>query len=111
METNEVAEKIEPRPPRGSRAPKTRVRYSPQFKRKAVGLYLEEGFSQSLVCQELGISKSILGVWLQKYRLAGEAGLQPAPVPERPPKLPPAITEKIRELKTENPAFGIVRPI
>jgi len=109
METNEVAEKIEPRPPRGSRAPKTRVRYSPQFKRKAVGLYLEEGFSQSLVCQELGISKSILGVWLQKYRLAGEAGLQPAPVPERPPKLPPAITEKIRELKTENPAFGIKR--
>ncbi len=109
METNEVAAKREPRPPRGSRAPKTRVRYSPQFKRKAVGLYLEEGFNQSLVCQELGISKSILGVWLQKYRLAGEAGLQPAPQPERPLKLPPAITEKIRELKTENPGFGIKR--
>lgn len=109
MESNEVAEKIEPRPPRGSRAPKTRVRYSPQFKRKAVGLYLEEGFSQGLVCQELGISKSILGVWLQKYRHAGEAGLQPAPRSERPPKLPPAITEKIRELKTQNPGFGIKR--
>jgi transposase InsO family protein len=70
---------------------------------------LEEGFSQSLVCQELGIHKSSLGLWLQQYRLGGEAGLQPAPSGPRPAKLPAAITEKIRELKTENPGFGIKR--
>jgi transposase InsO family protein len=70
---------------------------------------LEEGFSLSLVCQELGVSKSSLDLWVQKYRLAGEVGLQGASQRERPPRLPEAISEKIRELKTENPAFGIKR--
>jgi len=78
-------------------------------KLRAVRLHREEGFSQALVCQELGISKSILGLWLQQYRLAGEAGLQPTGRGGRRPKLPPAITDKIRELKGEHPTFGIKR--
>jgi len=109
METNEESEKIEPRPPRGSRAPKTQRRFTVDQKLQAVRLHLEEGFSQSLVCQELNVSKSSLGLWLEEYRLGGEAGLAPARPGPRPAKLPPAITEKIRELKTDNPGFGIKR--
>lgn len=109
MEQNEVAKKRETRPPRGSRAPKTRRRYTVGEKLKAVRLYLEEGFSQSLVCQELGVSKSILGLWLQQYRLGGEAGLQPVERRSRQSKLPEPIANKIIELKRQNPAFGIKR--
>jgi transposase-like protein len=53
-------------------------RFTIAEKLKAVRLHLEEGFGQDMVCQELGISKSSLGHWLQAYRLCGEAGLQPA---------------------------------
>jgi transposase InsO family protein len=108
MEQNEEVKKIDRRPPRGSGAKKKR-HYSAAEKLRAVRLHLEEGFSQRLVCQELGISTSILGLWLQKYRLNGEAGLQPAYSSARQAKLPPAITEKILEIKQQNPAFGIKR--
>ena len=97
-------------PPRGAGGrKKSRERYSPQLRLRAVKLHLEEGFSQRLVCEELGMSKSILGLWLHQYRLAGEAGLQPREGLARPAKLPAAVTQKILELKTQNPAFGIKR--
>jgi len=104
-----VVEKKRKSPPRGAGGAKTTRRYTVAEKLKAVRLHLEEGFSQALVCQELGVSKSILGMWLQQYRLAGEAGLQPMGRGRRRPKLPPAITDKIQELKTEHPSFGIKR--
>lgn len=104
-----VAAKRTPSPPRGARAAQNRRRYTVAEKLKAVRLYQEEGFSLTLVCQELNVSKSSLEHWLQAYRLGGEAGLQPPPRQERRPKLPPAISEKIRELKTEHPTFGIKR--
>ena len=84
-------------------------RFTPDEKLKAVRLYLEEGFSQALVCAELGISNSRLEHWLQAYRLGGEAGLQPVSVRRRQARLPAPITEQIIELKQANPAFGIKR--
>jgi transposase InsO family protein len=108
METNEEVKRIERRPPRGSGAKKMR-RYTAAEKLRAVRLHLEEGFTRELVCQELGIGTSSLSLWLRDYRLNGEAGLQPVYSSERQGKLPPAITDKIIELKRENPGFGIKR--
>jgi len=95
-------------PPRGDRAPKNR-RYSLAEKLRAVRLYIEEGFSLAIVCQEANVSKSSLDQWVRAYRLAGEAGLQPAPRHQSKPKLPPAIREQIIALKQEHPSFGIQR--
>ena len=96
-------------PPRGAGGAKKMRRFTPAERLKAVRLYLEEGFSRTLVCQELGASDCSLDKWLQAYRLAGEAGLQDRPSGPRRPRLPAPITEKIVELKKENPAFGIKR--
>jgi len=57
----------------------------------------------------LGVSKSILGLWLQQYRLGGEAGLAPTPPRARAARLPAPITAKILELKRAHPGFGIRR--
>ena len=84
-------------------------RFTVDEKLKAIRLHLEEGFSLSLVCEELGVSKSSLDHWLQAYRLGGEAGLQPRLPGRRPDRLPAPITEKIIELKQQNPTFGIKR--
>ncbi len=97
-------------PPRGAgRGKKSRPVYSPDQRLKAVKLRLEEGFSREEICHEMGMAGSCLDRWTGLYRKFGEAGLQSARGQSRKAKLPPAISEKIRELKTQNPTFGIKR--
>src|SRR5271165_522912 len=107
MNEQTVVEKKRNSPPRGAGAGKERRRYTVADKLKAVRLYLEEGFSLALVCEELNISKSSLEHWLQGYRLGGEAALEPAQRGSRKVRLPAPITDKIIELKRAHPSFGI----
>jgi transposase-like protein len=67
-------------------------RFTVAEKLKAVRLRMEEGFSLSLVCQELNVSKSSLEHWLQAYRLGSETGLQPGVPGPRQNRLPAPIT-------------------
>ena len=109
MNEQTIVEKKKNSPPRGAGGAKKSRRYTAAEKLKAVRLYTEEGFSQPFVCEELGIGKSTLVLWLQAYRLGGEAGLEPRHKPSRQPKLPSPITDKIIALKQQNPTFGIKR--
>lgn len=97
-------------PPRGGprRPKKKHVRFPFELKLKAVKLYLEEGFSGSLISEETGASPQAISGWVKLYQQQGEAGLKGhTPPPPRQPKIPPAVTEKIVELKKENPSFGV----
>jgi transposase InsO family protein len=109
MNEQTIVEKKRNSPPRGAGGAKNSHRFTAADKLKAVRLYTEEGFSQALVCRELNISKSSLGLWLQSYRLGGEAGLAPVQKPRRAARLPAPITDQILELKKGNPTFGIKR--
>lgn len=109
MNEQTVVEKKRNSPPRGAGGAKTTRRYSPADKLRAVRLHLEEGFSKRDVCQEMGMSVSCLCLWVILYRQQGEAGLQSAYAAKRAAKLPAAITDKIVELKQQNPTFGIKR--
>ncbi len=109
MNEEVVAKKKRNSPPRGAGGAKKMRRYTAAEKLRAVRLHLEEGFSMALVAEELNVSKSSVDHWLQAYRLGGEAGLQPQPPGPRPDRLPAPITEKIVELKKQNPTFGIKR--
>jgi transposase len=57
----------------------------------------------------MGLSVSCLCLWVTSYRQQGELGLQSAYGGKRDAKLPAAITDKIVELKQQNPTFGIKR--
>jgi len=109
MNEQTVVEKKRNGPPRGAGGAKKMRRFTPDQRLKAVRLYLEEGFSQTLVCEEMGVSKSSLEHWLQAYRLGGEVGLQDHKSGRRQARLPIPITDKIVEIKQQNPAFGIKR--
>jgi len=109
MNEQTVVEKKRNSPPRGAGGGDRTHRFTPAEKLKAVRLHLEEGFSMDLVCEELGMSRSSLVLWLQAYRLGGEAGLEPGVPGPRPDRLPAPITEKIVEIKQQNPTFGIKR--
>ncbi len=109
MNEEVIVEKLRKSPPRGAGGAKKMRRYTVAEKLKAVRLHLEEGFTQELVCRELGLGKSTLVLWLQAYRLNGEAGLQLGVPGPRTKRLPAPITDKIVELKQQNPTFGIKR--
>ena len=109
MNEEVIAEKMRKSPPRGAGGAKKLRRFTADEKLKAVRLHLEEGFTMTLVCQELGISKASLVLWLRAYRQSGEAGLQCPYAGKRAAKLPAPITDKIIELKQQNPTFGIKR--
>lgn len=105
--------KKSPPPPEGGGGgrPKTSNRFSFEFKRRAVGLFLEEGFTRGAIARELGIAIATLDRWVDNYRASGEAGLHDQPTGPRPekPRLSPAVTEQILEIKKENPSFGVKR--
>ncbi len=47
-------------------------RYSPEFKREALKRASEEGVTDVVVCEELGISARQLRRWRDEYRLLGD---------------------------------------
>ena len=102
-----------PIPPRGDGGgqPRRSNRFPFEFKRRAVSLFLEEGFTRGAIAQELSISIQTLDRWVDRYRQFGEAGLQDHPSGPHPEqaKLSPAVTERILEIKKENPSFGVKR--
>jgi len=111
MNEEVIVEKKRNSPPRGAGGgKKTRPRYALEVRLKAVRLMLEEGFSLKDVCAETGVGSSSLNRWVSQYRQFGEVGLQPASQKKaRQDRLPGPITDKIIELKRENPTFGIKR--
>jgi transposase InsO family protein len=101
-------------PPEGGRKRRGKKKVPPYpfaLKLKAVKLYLEEGYSGSLIAQELGATQQSLSGWVQVYRELGEEGLKHYSrhtLPGRA-KLPAPVTQTILQLKRANPGFGIKR--
>ena len=53
--------------------------YPTEFRLKVVRLFLEEGYSASLLAEQFGISRSVIRRWIRLYRLRGAEGLEPKP--------------------------------
>jgi len=66
------------RPPRGA-ALRSIHSHPLEVRRKAVQLYLEEGFSPELIARQMGVGKSTLSKWVKLCRDQGEAGLKSEP--------------------------------
>ena len=95
---------------REKKRPPTHPPYSPDFRLRAVQLYLKGDHSLSLICRELDIDKNSLFHWVKRYQQEGSAGLRNRPSGRRGLKrLPAPITDKILDLKRQHPAFGVQR--
>ena len=109
MQENEpVAKKQNPSPPRGG-APRKSLPRTFDERLRAVKLHLEEGFTQEMVTQEMGVSLAAIGKWVQRYRREGEEGLKTRINGAPRPKLPEAVRHQILQLKQEEPTRGIKR--
>jgi transposase InsO family protein len=70
---------------------------------------LEEGFSVSLVCREAGLSHSTVTRWTKRYQAEGESGLECKRKHNGRKQISPVVKKKIKEVKEENPSFGVKR--
>ena len=99
-------------PPRGvSRRTKCHS-YPAELKLRAVKLHVEEGFDLGLVAQETGACPHSIREWVRRYQKQGRAGLETPAGKSRKaakPKLPPLVKQKIVEVKTQHPGFGVRR--
>ena len=109
MEENEPVEKTHnPSAPRGG-PPKKHLTFTFEERLRAVKLHLEEGFTQEMVAQEMGISSAAVFKWTKRYRLQGEEALKSQYPGRRKARLPEPVRDKILQLKKEEPARGIKR--
>ena len=99
----------ETRPPRGAARRRPIHNHPFEVRRRAVQLYLEEGFPLQQVARELQVGQSTLSKWAKLYREQGAAALQnkSAAATRRPPKVAAAVKEKIVALKSAHPTFGV----
>jgi transposase-like protein len=67
-------------PKRGATGAKRGARtlaYPVEFRLRIVKLFLEEGYSTGLLCEQFGISSHSIHRWVKTYRLKGAEGLEP----------------------------------
>jgi transposase InsO family protein len=93
-------------PPRGG-PPRKRLVCTFEERLRAVKLHLEEGFTQEMVAQEMGISSAAVYKWVARYRLQGEEALKSRYGGNSGPRLAEPVCNKILELKKEEPTRGI----
>ncbi len=84
-------------------------RYDVKFREKLVRMHVDDKIPIELLHTETGVSKGTLREWVKRYHAAGTGGLVPKSPPGRGPQLPAAVSEKIVEVKKENPTFGVRR--
>ena len=99
-------------PPRGVARRKKRLpghSHPFEVRRRAVQLYLEEGFPIPQVAREMGVGRSTLTKWIRLYRDQGEGGLQSKLVVRNPPrpKVAPTVKAQVVELKRRHPELGV----
>ena len=81
-----------------------RRNHSPEFKREAVALVVEHGYSCAAAGRSLGVSGALLGRW--KCELAGQAA---AAFPGKGKR--PTEQQRIHELESENRRLRMEREI
>ena len=93
-----------------SRVKSRRIRYPYSFRLKAAKLHVEEGYSLTLISEELGCTGNSVRRWVDCYREYGEEGLRGKVMPRsRSKKGRGVVGERIRKIKRENPNYGVRR--
>jgi transposase len=79
---------------------KGQVHYSLETKMEAIRLYEEEGFSQSMITEKLGIrDPGRVQVWLRQYRRDGKAAFLK---PKGRPRKKQDLEAEVKRLRMEN---------
>jgi transposase InsO family protein len=86
-------------------------KFPAEFRIRVVKLFIEEGYTISMLAEEFGCGQSTISSWIKVYREQGESGLErPKSRSNKPRKmLNPNLKAKIIELKKDDPQRGVRR--
>lgn len=94
---------------RKGRAGKVKQRTRPypfEFRLKMVRLYLEEGYSVSILQEQFGVSGHSIQRWVKAYRSLGESGLHAKQRAGVKTSVPGKVRQRIVEMKRRHPEYG-----
>lgn len=82
--------------------------YPTEFRLKVVRLFLEEGYSASLLAEQFGISRSAIRRWIRLYQQRGIEGLEikPRAGGNTRTRVPPEVRERMLAVKQAHPEYG-----
>ncbi len=80
--------------------------YPHEFREKMVRLYLEEGYSTTVLREQFGVSSHSVIRWVKAYRERGSQGLVAKPRSGANPKLNEAVKQQIVGMKKKHPEYG-----
>ena len=92
----------------GKVKPRTRP-YPYEFRLKMVRLFLEEGYSTSILRESFGVSHHSVHRWARAYREQGPEGLLAKQHPGAKPKISSAVKKRIVKVKKSHPEYGARR--
>ena len=92
----------------GKVKPRTRP-YPYEFRLKMVRLFLEEGYSTSILRESFGVSHHSVHRWARAYREQGPEGLLVKQHPGAKPKISSAVKKRIVKVKKKHPEYGARR--
>jgi transposase len=78
-----------------------RRRYTPQFKKEAVELVLNQDYTVAQAASSLGVSRNVLGRWRKEYRQQGEQAFPGAGHQSPEAEEIRRLREEVRKLKLE----------
>jgi transposase InsO family protein len=79
------------------------------YKLKVVKMHLEDGASQDIIAQQMGVAQSSMTRWVRLYRSGGVAALAEHPRKKQAGKIPEAVKKQIVALKQSEPHDGTHR--
>ncbi len=80
--------------------------YPVEFRLKIVKLFLEEEYSASLLSEQFGVSRSVIGRWVRSYRQSGPSGLEIKHPSGGKIRVPPEVRQWMVAVKKAHPEYG-----
>ena len=80
--------------------------YPVEFRLRMVRLFLEEGYSTTLLREQFGVSNHSIQRWVRAYQHGGAEGLEPKRQTGSKPRVPEQVRQQMVELKQVHPEYG-----
>ena len=97
------------KPATGAKKGARTLAYPVEFRLRIVKLFLEEGYSAGLLCEQFGISSHSIHRWVRAYRLKGAEGLEPKRSVGRKSRVADEVRQQAVEVKADHPEYGARR--
>ena len=89
-----------------AKKPARTLAYPVEFRLRMVRLFLEEGYSTTLLRDQFGVSSHSVQRWVRAYRDCGAEGLEPKQHTGGKSRVPAEVQQRMVDIKKVHPEYG-----